>query len=166
MDLEEMQKRMANESDASLEMKGRWTAVEKDPETGEVLSKEVSENVITEDGAMAIADILAGETVTDFAYIAIGDGPNEGDAEDVTQSALVNEVTRNQDSDPTTADDASGHKVTWTATFGPGDCVATEFGLLNSDTGGTLLSYNIPEIAKDAENAELTLNYELIVNEG
>jgi len=166
MDLEEMQKRMANEGDASLEMKGRWTAIERDPETGEVLDKEVSENVITEDGAVAIADMLAGNSVTDFTYIAIGDGATEGDSESVTQSALVNEVARNQDSSPTTADDASGHKVTWTCTFGPGDCVATEFGLLNADTGGTLLSYNIPEIAKDADNAELTLNYELIVNEG
>jgi len=166
MDLEEIKKQLANEGDASLEMKGRWTAIERDPETGEVLDKEVSENVITEDGAVALADMLAGNSVTDFTYIAIGDGATEGGSESVTQSTLQNEVARVQDSSPGTADDTNGHKVTWTATFGPGDCVATEFGLLNDATAGVLLSYNIPAIAKDADNAELTLNYELIINEG
>lgn len=166
MELDELKEKMADEGDASLELKGRWEAIEKDPETGEVLNRSVDENVITEDGAVALADMLAGNSVTDFTYLAIGDGPAEGESEDVTQSSLQNEVARNEDSDPTTSDDESGHKVTWTATFGPGDCVATEFGLLNDSTDGTLLSYNITEIAKDADNAELTLNYELIVNEG
>ncbi len=166
MDLEELKKELSDEKEASLELKGRWTAIERDPETGEVLNASVSENVITEDGAVALADMLAGNSVTDFTYIAIGDGPAAGDTESVTQSSLTNEVSRVQDSSPTTADDANGHKASWTAVFGPGACVATEFGLFNADTGGTMLSYNIPAIAKDAENAELTLNYELVVNEG
>jgi len=166
MDLQEMEDLISEEGEASLEMKGRWTAVERDPETGEVLGEATSENVITEDGADAIADMLAGTAVTDFTYIAVGNGPTAGDTESVTQSTLSAEQARKQDSSPSTSDDASGQKVTWSAVFGPGTCVVTEFGLLNSDSGGTLLSYNIPEIAKDADNAELTLTYELIVNEG
>ena len=167
MDLREL-KRLAKEkmADECIQMKGRWTAIEKDPETGKVLSEMTSENVITEDGAAAIADMLAGNTVSDFEYIAVGDGPEAGDAESVTQSSLVAEQARKQDGSPSTSDAAAGQKVTWSAVFGPGTCVVTEFGLLNDDTAGTLLSYNVPEIAKDAENAELTLTYELIVNEG
>ncbi len=169
MSLVEEKERIQREGDASLELKGIWTAVEKDPETGEVLDKEVSENVITEEGAQLIAQILNPvETMVDISWIAVGDGATVGNSESVTQSLLVNEQDRKQDTAPTTADAAAGHKVVWQQTFGPGLCVVTEFGLFNEsqDDSGCLASYNIPSIKKDAQDAELTVTYELIVNEG
>jgi len=167
MDIRELKRLVKKEmNNDSIKLKGRWTATEKDPGTGEVLSRNVMENVITEDGAQAVAQMLGGQTIGDFEYIAIGDGPAAGDSEDVTQSSLVNEQARELDSSPTVEDDGDGHKIRWSAVFGPDDCVATEFGLFNDGSEGTMLSYNIPEIEKDAQNAELTLEYDLIVNEG
>jgi len=167
MDLRELKKLVKEKmSDESLQLKGRWTAIEKDPETGKILDRSVHENVITEDGAQAVAELIGGMAVDDFQWIAIGDGPEAGDTEDVTQSSLVAEAARVQDDSPEVTDTAQGHQVGWVCVFGPNDCVATEFGLFNDASEGTMLSYNIPEIAKDAENAELTLEYDLIVNEG
>jgi len=158
------------DDERDLKAKGIWTAVERDPETGEVLNKEVSENVITGDGTTQVAQMIIGGSRWDgpWEYIGVGDGAMQGDIAGPDRSVLYNELTRKQDSSPTVEDAADGHKAVWTQTFGPGLGVITEYGLFNAATegDGTMLSWDIAKDAKDAQDAELTLTYELIVIEG
>jgi len=155
----------------SMQLKGKATLEEKDPDTGEVIDSETKENVVVYDaGANQIANYIAGNTpASHFEYMAIGsDGTTEGtgDTQLGTQEKISTAIT------PSIVGDGSGNNrvVQWVYTFsaGSGSTDASsieEMGMFNGNTGsGTDGMLNrVTFTAKDNLNNDLEITYELTV---
>lgn len=127
-----------------VKMKGEWFVVLYGPD-GEVKDKRQGFNVVTTVGKEFIASFLgsaaAGAATFTGRYIAIG---TDSTAEAAGNTALGIEVSRHTG----TVSYLSGQIYQVTATFatGSGTGAIVEYGLLTSNTGGTL-------IARDTEGA-------------
>ncbi len=155
-------------SDDKIEIKGIATIKEVDPDTGEVLSEETKENLIVHDaGSEQIADYIAGNTPANhFEYMAIGSDGTSATKDDTglgTQTAISTAITPSVISGGT-----YDRVVQWVHTFSAGDGGSSveEMGMFNGSTGtGTdgMLNH-LTFTAKDNQNNDLEITYELTIN--
>ncbi len=142
-----------------LKLKGKAKVQELDQD-GNVVSEEEKENVITDDGAGVIAQLIGAKTVDDFEYMAIGSGTS---AEGASDSSLGSE----QDRSDSITSSVNGKEVEWVYTFlaGAGKSAITELGMFNdpSDESGTMMN-RLTFAAKDNENNDLRITYTLTVS--
>lgn len=148
----------------NFKLKGK--AIVRELNNGKVISEEVFNNIVVEDGAERVAEYLAGESPSDMVAMAVGDGATAGDAEPDDQSALINELDRSTTISPTRSD----NEVEWLFTFDKdsGKENLSEWGLFDDTTSesGTMLSYIIFDVEKDNENNDLQIEYTLTVEYG
>lgn len=154
-----------NKKKRGVGMKGTWTIKEIDTETGEVISEEIKENIVVDDGADRVAEYINGDSVDDFDYMAVGDGAIAGDSPSSDTSALVSEQDR---SGALTSEIVDGNTVRWAHTFDAGDGKAalTEAGMFDDPSAGTMLNHIIFDTEKDNENNDLQLTIDLEVQSG
>jgi hypothetical protein len=125
----------------------------------QVIQVEEGYNVITTSGLHGLADYLcsaaASATQNTYFYIAIGSGQT---AEDASQEALVTESSRHTGS--VTAFTAV-YQVTATFASGSGTGNVYEYGLLNSNASGIMLSRDVEGLITKGANDTLTVTAQI-----
>lgn len=145
-----------------LKVKGKILYKIEDPETGEIIDQNEIENLITDIGAEKIADYIAGNTVNDFQYIAIG---SDSTAPSTSDTSLGTETARSGAIAPTKP---NTNEVRWTHEFtaGEGGSTINEFGMFNDSTAGDMLNRRTFPTTIDNQNYNLTVEYTLSVQAG
>jgi len=142
-----------------LKVKGKWFISLYGPD-GEEKQKIVGENVITDDGLSGLVSHLfeTATTPASFTYNFIGIGSNSAAAAS-GDTALGTELARQTG----TASQSAGAIYTVTATFpsGVGTGSISEYGLLSSNTAGTLFSRDIESVVNKGANDTLTVTTEI-----
>ncbi len=149
-------------------IKGKAIIKEINPESGEVVSKEVQENLIVQTGLNEIAKYLeANNSPATFEYMAVGDGATAGTSPSNGDTSLTNELDRSSAITPSRTDNV----VTFTYTFiqsssSPDKSSLTEMGIFDSSTddSGIMLNRIIFDTAKDNATNDLEITYEITVN--
>lgn len=138
---------------------GHWFITLYGPD-GQVKAERSGKNVITSAGLSGLVDFLASAvaaaTTNTFKYIAIG-SDNTGEA--AGDTALISELARHTG----TVSVAAGpiYRVTATFTSGLGTGNVYEYGLLNSNTNGTMLSRDTEGLVTKGANDELRVITEI-----
>lgn len=141
--------------DGRVKMKGEWFITLCGPD-GQVKDRRQGFNVVTTVGKEFLASFLssaaAGAATFTGKYIAIG---TDSTAEAVGNTALGTEVSRHTG----TASYLSGQIFQVTATFatGSGTGAIVEYGLLSSNTGGTLIARDTESAINKGANDTLTV---------
>ncbi len=133
---------------------------------GRVISVSEHKNLVVNTGKNHIAALIAGEAPNVMTHMAIGNGDGNGGAlpPSSDQTQLQNELARSA-ATVTRGTGSNANKVTWEATFSAstGRDKITEMGIFNAASGGTMLSRVVFSPAKDNQNNDLNLKYELTV---
>lgn len=122
---------------------------------GELISRQVYHNVITDAGRTALRGHIGDTTVAVWDYIAIGTGTGGGTG----STTLETEFDRQQGTYATAGSFNFTITYEWPATSFDGDTI-TETGVLNAAAAGTLLNYD----DSFSRTLELTDSLEVIVN--
>lgn len=134
---------------------GRWTTYLYGPD-GQLKDKQLGPNVVTTVGKDALAVFLASAAAaaTTFTtkYIAIGTGIT---AEAAADTALNTEVSRSTGTVSYVTSQI--YQVTATFATGSGTGAITEYGLLNSNSGGTLYARYTKSVINKGANDTLTV---------
>lgn len=140
-------------SNPGVNLVGRWKAVLTRGE--EVVATQEGYNVITNSGVIALADYLssaaASATRNTFFYVAIG---SDDTAETNIDSALGTELSRHTG---TVTAFSAIYQVTATFASGSGTGNVYEYGLFNTNTGGTMLSRDTEGLITKGSNDVLTV---------
>lgn len=144
-----------------LVLKGRYYAVLTGPD-GEVKQEVSSENVVTTNGKEFLARYLYSAVTTaqnTLKYIAIG---SDATAEAASNTALGSELSRHTG----TVSYASTAIYSVAATFaaGSGTGAVVEYGLYETNTGGTLFSRNTDSVINKGASDTLTVTYQLTLS--
>lgn len=141
---------------------GNWSMELKGPD-GQIKDKRESHNVVTTVGKEFLASFLYSAAVAssafDVKHMAIG---TDSTAEAVGNTALGTEVARHTG----TAGYTSGAIYSVVATFatGSGTGAITEYGLLSSNTAGTLFSRLTTAAINKGANDTLTVTAQLTIS--
>ncbi len=122
---------------------------------GELLSRQVYHNVITDAGRTALRGHIGDTAVAVWDYIAIGTGSGGG----TSSTTLVTEFDRQQGTYATVGSFNFTITYEWPATSFDGDTI-TETGVFNAAAAGTLLNYD----DSFTRTLELTDSLEVVVN--
>ena len=144
--------------DSSTKMQGYWTA---ELRSGGILkARREGHNVITTNGKEELASFLnsaaaAASTFT-MQYISVG---TDATAEAASNTALGTELDRHTG----TVSYISGQifQVKATFTSGNGTGALVEYGLFNSNTGGTMLSRDTESVINKGASDELTVTAQI-----
>ena len=125
---------------------------------GELVSSEAHHNVITNAGRTALRGHIGDTTVAVWDYIAIGTGSGGG----VGSTTLVTETHRAQGTYAT----VGSYNFTITYEWGAGNFSSqtiTECGVLNSNSGGTLLNYDdsFSRTLESTDSLEVVVNFQV-----
>lgn len=140
-------------------LRGKWIVTLYGPD-GEVKEKREGYNVITTNGKEALAQFLgsaaAAATTNTFKYIAVG---SDSTAEAASNTALGTELSRHTG----TVSYVSNAIYQVTATFATGSGTGSiyEYGLLNTNTGGTLLARDTETLITKGANDTLTVTHQV-----
>ena len=142
-----------------IKVKGRWFISLYGPENEEK-EKIEGDNVITLNGLSGLVSHLvsatAAATTFTFRYIAIG---TDSTGEANTDTALGGELARHT---ATVSHGSNGiYRVTATFPSGTGTGAIAEYGLLDSNTAGTLFSRDTEAVVNKGANDELTVTTEV-----
>ncbi len=145
----------------SLKLVGRWEVVLKDKH-GKKKRHIRGKNVITTNGLEFLSSFLHSATTSgtwDMNWIAIG---TDATAEAASNTALGVELTRVSGS----ATYTSGAIYSVVATFsaGVGTGAITEYGLLSSSTGGTMLSRDTEDVINKGASDTLTVTTDITLS--
>lgn len=144
---------------------GSWRIERHSPVGGQMRLVEVREglNIITTAGKEALASFLnaaaSGATTNTFKYMAIGTGTG---AESASDTALGTETARHTG----TVSYVSGGIYQVKATFatGVGTGAITEYGLLNSNTAGTMFSRDVESVINKGASDTLTATLQITLS--
>ena len=144
-----------------LRLKGQYFAVLYGPD-GEIKASVSSPNVVTTNGKELLASYLnsaATSAQNTLKFIAIG---TDSTAEAVGNTSLGSEASRHTG----TVSYVSGaiYKVTATFAAGSGTGAIVEYGLYNTNTGGTLFSRNTDSVINKGASDTLTVTYQLTIS--
>jgi len=145
-------------------LKGKWKAELYGPD-GNLKDYREGFNVVTETGAAALAshlvDAVSGAIAFNFKYMAIG---TDATAEASSNTALGTEDARHT----STVSLISNVIYQVVATFATGSGVGAivEYGILNSNTGGTILTRDTESAINKGANDTLKVTAQLTVNAG
>lgn len=136
--------------------------------TGRMVDKVCTENLITNAGLAAIADLIGGVTpIAAFDYIAVGTGTTAAAAGDTTLETEITDsgLARAQDASPTRStttqtNDTLEINYSWSVT---GTKAVTEMGLLNAASSGTLVGRNVFAAVNVANGDTLNGTYKIVV---
>jgi hypothetical protein len=126
--------------------------------SGVVIAEEAHHNVITNAGRTALRGHIGDTPVAVWDYIAIGTGSG-GDASSTT---LVTEAFRAQGTYATVGSYNFTITYEWTAGTFSGETI-TECGVLNSNSGGTLLNYDdsFSRTLQSTDSLEVVVNFQV-----
>ena len=115
-------------------------------------------NLVVTTGKEFIAARMVG-TPTEMSHMAIGAGTTAAAAGDVALGAELGRVALASDS-------ASGAVVTYTASFpaGTGTGAVTEAGILNADTGGTMLCRTVFAVVNKGADDAMSITWQITVS--
>ncbi len=148
-------------SDKNVQLIGKWDMVLTGPD-GAVKQRINGKNVVVENGKEFLASFLnsaatAASTFT-MRYIAIG---TDATAEAVSNTALGTELTRSTG----TVTYTSGALYEVVATFAAGDGTGAivEYGLLSSNTAGTMFSRDTESVINKGASDTLTVTTKVTI---
>lgn len=140
-------------------MKGRYKAVLTGPD-GEVKDFREGDNVITDAGKSFLASFLqsAASAAATFTmhYAAIG---TDSTSETAADTSLNTEVARHTGTASYSAN--AIYEVVATFATGSGTGAITEYGIFDTNTGGTLFSRDTEDVINKGANDTLTVTYQL-----
>jgi hypothetical protein len=151
-----------NQHSGGMKLKGKYFIKLYGPD-GQLKDERIGYNVICTDGkemlAAFLASAAASATKWDTHHMAVGTGTG---AEDAANTALGTEVVRTT----ATATYTSGAIVEFKATFTTGTAAGaiTEYGLLSSSTGGTLLSRDKEDVINVGADDTLTVTAQITLS--
>ena len=127
---------------------------------GVVIDQQAYHNVITNAGLQALRGHIGDTAVAVWDYIAIGTGTEAGD--DATRTTLVSEIFRAQGTYATAGSYNWTITYEWPASTFSGQTV-TEIGVLNSNSGGTLLNYDdsYSRTLQSTDTLEVIVNFQI-----
>ena len=155
-----------NQSDGSgqnpdVKLVGKWKAV-LERGAGNVIQEEEGFNVICTSGLHALVDYLcsaaASATQNTFSYIAIG---SDNTSEAATDTALGTELSRHTG---TVTAFTAVYQVKATFASGSGTGNVYEYGLLNANTGGKMLSRDTEGLITKGANDTLTVTAQITLS--
>lgn len=147
---------------SEMKLTGRYFVTLYGPD-GKIKDQRDGENVVTTNGKEFLASFLysAAAAAATFTckYVAIGTGSS---GESSSDTALGTESSRHTG----TVSYISGQIYQVRATFatGSGTGAITEYGLLSSNTGGTLLSRDVETAVNKGANDTLTVVYQMTLS--
>lgn len=147
--------------ESQTKLRGHWFIKLYGPD-GKLKEERSGENVVTTVGKEALASLLASNvnsgTTNTFKYVAIG---TDATAEAVGQTALLAEQARHTG----TVAYVSGAIYQVTATFatGSGTGAIVEYGLLNTNTAGTLLTRDTESAINKGASDTLTVVHQITI---
>lgn len=148
-------------------LKGTAIIREVDPETGEELSREEKENLITDVGAEEIAKYINDEEPSQFIYMCIG---SDGTAPAAGDTALGTQEDNEEVGEDSGSISRSGKVVSWTDVVfnsGSGKSSIEEMAMCQgSDSTADAILNRVTFSAKDNEANDLLITYELEVLSG
>ena len=148
-------------------LKGTAIIREVDPETGEVVSKEEAENLITDVGAIEIAKYINDEEPPQFEYMCIG---SDGTAAGAGDTALGSQEDNEEVGEDSGSISRSTKTVSWTDVVfnsGSGKSSIEEMAMCQgSDSTADPILNRVTFSAKDNANNDLLITYELEVLSG
>jgi hypothetical protein len=152
---------MSKQRSQKLTLKGRYYAVLYGPD-GDIKQSVSSPNVVTTNGKEFLASYLnsaATSAQNTLKFIAIG---TDATAEAVGNTGLGVELSRHTG----TVSYISGAIYQVSATFaaGSGTGAIVEYGLYNTNTGGTLFSRNTDNVINKGASDSLTVIYQLTIS--
>lgn len=142
-------------------LKGHWCAKLYGPD-GVLKDERSGFNIVTTNGKEALAQALAANfnsAVTQtWQFVAIG---TDATAESAAQTALISEASRHTG----TVSYISGAIYQVTATFaaGSGTGAIVEYGLFNSNTGGTMLTRDTEAAINKGASDTLTVVHQITI---
>jgi hypothetical protein len=143
-----------------LNLLGKWKAVL--TRADEVIAEKEGYNVITTAGVSAFVDYLCSAalsaTKNTFSYVAIG---SDNSAEANTDTALGTELSRHTG---TVTAFSSIYQVTATFASGSGTGNVYEYGLLNSNSAGDMLSRDTEGLITKGANDVLTVTAQITLS--
>lgn len=150
------------DEDKIVELKGRFIAKLYGPD-GRLKQEQVGDNVVCTNGKEFLASFLksaalAASTFT-MKYLAIG---SDNTAEAAANTALGAELSRHTSTVSYVSNQI--YQVTGTFAAGSGTGNVYEYGLLSSNTGGTLLSRDTQGLITKGASDTLTITYQLTVS--
>lgn len=130
---------------------------------GDLIDYREGQNVVCTNGKEALASLLnaaaAAATTNTFRYIAIG---SDSTAEAAANTALGTELSRHTGTVSYVSNQIYQVKATFATGSGTGSVV--EYGLMNSNTGGTMLSRDTESAVNKGANDTLTVTYQLTIS--
>lgn len=147
---------------AGLKISGYWKMTLRGP-GGELKKHVEGHNVVTDVGKEALAAFLssaaAGASDNTFKYVALG---SDSTSEAASNTALGTELARHTG----TVSYVSGAIYQVTATFatGSGTGAIVEYGLFNSNTGGTLFARDVESVINKGANDTLTVTAQYTIS--
>jgi hypothetical protein len=125
---------------------------------GVLISEEAYHNVITNAGRTALRGHIGDTPVAVWDYIAIGTGTGGG----VGSTTLITEAFRAQGTYATVGSYNFTITYEWPATTFSGETI-TECGVLNSNSGGTLLNYDdsFSRTLQSTDSLEVVVNFQV-----
>jgi hypothetical protein len=152
---------MPKRREQSLKLKGRYFAVLYGPD-GEVKASVSAPNVVTTNGKEFLASYLNSATTTaqnTLQFIAIG---TDSTAEAVGNTGLGVELARHTGTVSYVSN--AIYQVSATFAAGSGTGAIVEYGLYNTNTGGTLFSRNTDLPINKGAGDSLTVVYQLTIS--
>ena len=150
----------ANPHEATLT--GKWF-IRLYGEDGKLKQERSGYNVITTNGKEALASLLAAgaatATTNTFKYVAIG---SDSTTETAANTALGTELGRHTGTVSYISN--AIYQVTATFATGSGTGSVYEYGLLNSNTGGTLLSRDSEALITKGASDTLTVTCQITIS--
>ena len=146
------------EDNGSITLKGRWFIALYGPD-GELKEEREGPNVIATNGKEMLVQMLNSAVTSatnTFRYIAIG---TDSTAEAAAQTALIVEASRHTGTVSYVSNQIYQVKATFATGSGTGSIV--EYGLFNSNTGGTMLSRDTESAINKGANDTLTATLQI-----
>lgn len=148
--------------DGNFCLKGYWFVELHGPD-GKLKASVQGPNVVCTNGKEALASLLYSGTVTattnTFRYVAIG---TDSTAEAAANTALGTEVSRHTGTVSYVSNQIYQVKATFATGSGTG--AITEYGLFNSNTGGTMLSRDVEAAITKGASDTLTATLQLTIS--
>lgn len=143
-------------------LRGKWFVKLWGPD-GELKEEREGYNVITTNGKEALASLLAAgaasATTNTFKYVAIG---SDSTAEAAANTALGTELGRHTGTVSYVSN--AIYQVTATFATGSGTGGIYEYGLLNSNAGGTMLSRDTENLINKGASDTLTVTCQITLS--
>lgn len=154
--------RVYEEEGSIIRLKGRYIANLYGP-NGELKQQVIGNNVVTTNGKEFLAAFLnsAAAAATTFTarYIAVG---TDTTGEAASNTAMGSELSRHTGTVSYISNQIFQVKATFATGSGTG--AITEYGLFNTNTGGTLISRDVEALINKGANDTLTVTYQLTLS--